>query len=234
MKEIRAVLQLHWIDTRLSFTIFWSILTAVTIISLVISLSLTEGNMVIGGAPAIYIYLAIHSFINVRETFPFALGMGSTRRNYHIGTFIAFAVLAAVTALIQAAYHYLGGMLFKAFDVAGEKTDAFINFWKFTGESLPASATLWLDFMIAFLILTVVNLFSSIQFRFGKLVSLSLSGLLALTIITPRINEIWVDLFRYFMKPNWFTLLSLWVPVISVLAFGISWILMRKSSSRPA
>lgn len=233
MRGIKAVLTLQWIDTRFSLLIFWSILTAVMIGGLLISLTFTEGTMVIGGAFSVYIYLAIHSFINVRETFPFALAMGSTRRNYYIGTFIAYILLAALTSLMLLGFHYVGKIMFSAFGVTGQDGEVFLTFLQFAGQSLSPLATLWFDFIVSFLVLTLFQLLSSILFRFGGLVALIVGGLLMLSIVTPGVNTIWMKLFAYFITPDWFQLVSIWFPVVGLAAFLLTTLLMKRSSSRP-
>ncbi|HAM80360.1 hypothetical protein [Ornithinibacillus bavariensis] len=102
-KQIKGLLYFYITDIRHSLLIFWSILLLVLIVSLAFSyylLGIEDGAFTFGFPFAIYIYCIILGFLTVKETIPFAIKIGATRKNLFISLGIFFLGVALVKALV--------------------------------------------------------------------------------------------------------------------------------------
>lgn len=108
MKRITSVAKLHfanpwttlalpWIILGVIFvgmlTIWWLIYTAIEPSERATAL---EGTQFSGSNFFIYIYMMVVAIQAISITFPFALGYGVTRRDYYLGSALAFVILAAI------------------------------------------------------------------------------------------------------------------------------------------
>ncbi|GAA0371055.1 hypothetical protein [Bacillus horti] len=232
MQNIKGVMTLHWIDLRKSLVIFWSILILFTLVALLFTLTVGNRSIMMSGNIAAYVYLGITGFISIREIFSYALGFGSTRKNYMIGTFYTFTILAFFMTILQSIYHHFGEWLFGFFGVAPsveERKSIFLSMYSFVEGDTSFLLIFLLDFFLALLILIVGHFIGSLLFRFGSFITLSLIGLIVVSAITPGVNSIWVNMFEYLFlsNPNWIVHLNILVPLISLILLLINWGFMR-------
>ena len=85
-RQINGLLYFFITDIRYSLMIFWTILLGILGVSLTISyflLGVEDGSLYFM-FQFIYVYCGILGFITVRESIPFALKMGATRKNLFI------------------------------------------------------------------------------------------------------------------------------------------------------
>ncbi|MBX3098204.1 MAG: ABC transporter permease [Salinibacterium sp.] len=61
--------------------------------------SIREGLAYSGGSTFIFVYMMVVAIQAISVTFPFALGFGVTRRDYYLGTALAFTGLAAMFSI---------------------------------------------------------------------------------------------------------------------------------------
>ncbi|MEL0627750.1 ABC transporter permease [Salinibacterium amurskyense] len=125
IKRITSVAKLHfanpwttlglpWIILGVIFvgmlTIWWLIYSAIDPADRAGAL---EGTQFSGSSFFIYIYMMVVAIQAISITFPFALGYGVTRRDYYLGSALAFVVLAVIytagLTLISAAETMTGG-----------------------------------------------------------------------------------------------------------------------------
>jgi len=125
LKRITSVAKLHfanpwttlglpWIILGVIFvgmlTIWWLIYSAIDPADRAGAL---EGTQFSGSSFFIYIYMMVVAIQAISITFPFALGYGVTRRDYYLGSALAFVVLAVIytagLTLISAAETMTGG-----------------------------------------------------------------------------------------------------------------------------
>ncbi|WP_430788133.1 hypothetical protein VBD025_00130 [Virgibacillus flavescens] len=102
-RQIKGLLYFFVADSKRSFMIFWAILVASLVGTIVITyvlLDVGEVNMNFSLTFAMAIYCSIFGFITVKESIPFSIKMGATRKNYFISLGIFFMGLAFVKALL--------------------------------------------------------------------------------------------------------------------------------------
>lgn len=113
-RQVKGLLYFFLADMQRSFYIFWGILLGFVTLGVLIAAFLLTGDndkMVMGLSIAVYIYSAIFGFHAVKQSIPFALKMGATRKNLYIGLgifLLGLAVLQALIAnLIQSIYEFI-------------------------------------------------------------------------------------------------------------------------------
>ncbi|GGA89202.1 hypothetical protein [Ornithinibacillus halotolerans] len=101
--QIKGLLYFYVNDFRHSFLIFWSILLLVLVVSISFSIFLLgyeDGMMAFGFPFGIYFYCAFLGFLAVKESIPFAIKIGATRKNIFISIGLFFILLAIFKALV--------------------------------------------------------------------------------------------------------------------------------------
>src|SRR5699024_5911205 len=83
-RQIKGLLYFFIADVRYSLTIFWTILMGILVVSLIVAYFLTNvknGMMSFTLTAPMYVYCAILGFLTVKESVPFSIKMGATRKN---------------------------------------------------------------------------------------------------------------------------------------------------------
>ncbi|MDF2653097.1 MAG: hypothetical protein K0Q73_8902 [Paenibacillus sp.] len=99
MNRVASVMKMHGRDKWTWYIIPWVVLMSSFIINLVISFFVDE-PVVTGGIASIFIYMFVAGIITPAQTFPFALGMSVSRKDYYLGT-SAMIVLASVLSAVM-------------------------------------------------------------------------------------------------------------------------------------
>ncbi|WP_025026148.1 hypothetical protein [Caldalkalibacillus mannanilyticus] len=229
LDQFKPIFKLYWLDVRFSYMIFWIILLSTSLFFVGLSYYISNGDIFIGGGIAIYIYLMIHALINVSETLPYALGMGSTRKKYMQGTIVCSVILAAVTTILEFVY-------FKVFSIAilGLDYPENIRISFFNLEGFSPTFLLGLEFGLCLFILAFFQLISILYYRYGYTPFYFLFAIFLLLIMTPLGN-----VGKYFfgildnVENAMYPLLIL-VMIGTVLSLLFSWLVLRNSPSKPA
>lgn len=126
-RQINGLLYFFITDLRYSLMIFWTILLSILIVSLTFAyflLSVEDGGFYFGFPFALYIYIAIMGFQTVKQSIPFALKLGATRKNLFISLGLFFLGLAIAKAIIA---NIIQSLTLKFTDVTGIHTFEFIH-----------------------------------------------------------------------------------------------------------
>lgn len=106
-KQIKGLLYFFLTDARYSIAIFWSINIGIIVLSLSISYFLVsvEGEFYLSASIPMYIYCAIFGYITVKESIPFALKIGATRKSIFISIGLFFLILSGLKAVFMSIIH---------------------------------------------------------------------------------------------------------------------------------
>ncbi|RDW20861.1 hypothetical protein CWR48_04450 [Oceanobacillus arenosus] len=102
-RQVKGLLYFYITDIRFSLTIFWTILLSTLVVTITIAYFLLgDGNTEFYFAfPfAIYVYAGISGFLMVKESVPFSLKLGATRKNIFISLGLFFIGLALFNAIL--------------------------------------------------------------------------------------------------------------------------------------
>ncbi|MDI2097633.1 hypothetical protein [Ruicaihuangia caeni] len=125
------VVRLHFVNFSTIVIVPWIVLFAIALLSVAVwAVVLSASPVIATAAPLalwsgavfyLFVYMSVVAVQAMSATFPFALGIGSTRRDYAVGTALAFTLLSAgyglaLTALSVAEEAtggwWLGGRMF--------------------------------------------------------------------------------------------------------------------------
>lgn len=103
MNRIKSHLKMHYINSKLSFIIFWSIMLAISIIGILVTLLVRsrgyDGIIITNNFIAVVVFGAISGLVAYNETLPYMLNMGITRKNFVLG-FIAYNIALSIALSI--------------------------------------------------------------------------------------------------------------------------------------
>ncbi|MFN8080629.1 MAG: hypothetical protein U0Q19_13815 [Kineosporiaceae bacterium] len=102
MIDVHTTVRLHLLTWKPAVAWPWGILAASFVINLLVQLTLSPAARAqtwTGGLASIYAVVAVWATALVSQVFPFALGLGITRRDYALGTALTLLTLAVVFAL---------------------------------------------------------------------------------------------------------------------------------------
>ncbi len=107
--RIVAVTRLHFVNTWTVLTLPWLIIAVIFLANMAIwaliiqsqptaaaQAEAQENATLNGGSLFIFVYMLVVAVQAINLTFPFALGYGVTRRNFYLGTSLAFIALSAI------------------------------------------------------------------------------------------------------------------------------------------
>ena len=212
------------------------IVGVVMVVSIIIALAIQRGGSPVDSAsyvegarwnsgivwslPGFLIYYGVQA---VATTYPFGLALGTTRRNFILGTMVANVLQAAYIAVVL--------VILLGIELATDHW--FMSVYVLDVYALGAGNP-WVLFASAFLgvlfCLTIGGFFGAIWVRFGAkgpaVVGLALGVVLAvaLLILAPQLAELIAAVTREG--------LALAVLGIIVVALGCTWVAMRRASVR--
>lgn len=102
-KQLQGILYYITTDIRYSLSIFWAILGGILVLTILLGLFIGGENMTVSFNLSfpIYIFAGIAGFLTVKNTLPYLVKMGATRKNLFIGIVVYFLGLSVVNAAIS-------------------------------------------------------------------------------------------------------------------------------------
>ena len=208
-QELQGVLYYYLTNVRHAFLIFWLVIVAIFILSIVLDALVGGENMTIhfNLSFPIYIFAAALGFIVVKSTLPYLIKMGATRKIIYIGTVIFFIVFSSINALLANALNWLlrkltkseigGGFIY----TNGEQTTTFNHIADFL-ERDNFLYQIIVDLSLSFFFITVFFIIGLMFYRFGLLGGFLFVGVIAFTFIYGMADgwlaEFFIDIFSDF------------------------------------
>lgn len=208
-RELQGVLYYYLTNVRHAFLIFWLVIVAIFILSIVLDALVGGENMTIhfNLSFPIYIFAAALGFIVVKSTLPYLIKMGATRKIIYIGTVIFFIVFSSINALLANALNWLlrkltkseigGGFIY----MNGEQTTTFNHIADFL-ERDNFLYQIIVDLSLSFFFITVFFIIGLMFYRFGLLGGFLFVGVIAFTFIYGMADgwlaEFFIDIFSDF------------------------------------
>ncbi|MBR3118513.1 hypothetical protein [Oceanobacillus profundus] len=223
-RQINGLLYFFITDIRYSLMIFWTILLGILGVSLTISyflLGVEDGSLYFM-FQFIYVYCGILGFITVRESIPFALKMGATRKNLFISLGLFFAAIALMKAVIANTLHTI---ILYFTDVTNLHTFGFMHVAQLMEDTWVNRVII--DMSVMFLFLTVMFLTGLIFYRYGLLGGGIVVGI-EVIILFVGIAQGWlIDFFTDLFSDLKLTLF-LQIFGIGIVIYLISFLLIRR------
>lgn len=225
MNRTLPIFNMHLRDKFTWYFMPYAIMGGSFIVNLIISIFL-ETPLFTGGLASIFIYYLVVGILTVPQTFQFSLGLGTTRKDYFIGTLLACLVFSAINALILVAV-----------GVIENATGAWGTDLHFFQAAYVSNGTYFEDYLIYFIVLLLMFmtgfLISSFFRRFGSK-SMLLSFLISIIVFTVlgyfiQQNNWWVNIFNWFIGKTALDL-ALWTLPFTVICILLSYVLLRRST----
>ncbi|MEN2768272.1 hypothetical protein [Ornithinibacillus xuwenensis] len=223
--QIKGLLYFFATDIRHSITIFWSILLFVLVVALTFAYFLfqsTDSYMAFGFPFGIYFYCLILGFITVKQSIPFAIKMGATRKSLYVSLGIFFLFIAVAKAL-------LANTLQQLVQVIIDKTN--FDSFMFLHPAMLMEDT-WinrvlLDSAIMFLFLVLMFIMGLIFYKYGVLGGGAVAGVLAILLLIGLANGSLVEfIIEFFQNIDMFFVAQLLG--LGLLLFLISFVFIRR------
>lgn len=188
MSNIKTQLKMHYINSKKSFFIFWSIILAITVFGFVIALYLrsqgytdkfTTNNIV-----AVVIFGAVSSMVAYNETLPYILNMGSTRRSF-VFSFAAYnMLLSLVLSVIFSILSILERLVYKMLGF----TESFIGNMSVTSSLSNILSNLLLCFAVTLAAAAIFALIAGIYYLKGMMFLFGMGAVMMLLMFIPGVR----------------------------------------------
>jgi hypothetical protein len=223
--QIKGLLYFYFNDIKHSILIFWSILLFVLVVSIAFAyylLGVEDGMMAFGFPFAIYFYCLILGFITVKESIPFAIKIGATRKNIFISLGLFFLILVVIKAIVASTIQELVLILTK---------NTGLTSFMFLHPAMALEDT-WLnrvliDICIMFFLLSVMFIIGLLFYKYGMAGGGAVAGILVIALLF-GIAKGWVyefiaDLIKQLDIVFFFQMLG-----VGLLLFIVSFVFMRR------
>lgn len=214
MNRIGAQLKMHYLNSKKSYAIFWSIMLFITIAGIIIAFYLKsrgfEGQITTNNITATVVFCAISSAVAYYETFPYSLNMGCTRKDFTYGFMVYNMALSFTLAFIYNLLMIGEYLVCKGFGynvnlygyTAGEiellqEYGYVVNIINF--QLIFSNILLLMTFLMA--IAALFTLFTSINYLKGTMYLFGIGGLIIVLMFLPKIREV-------FFHTTWFIFMT--------------------------
>lgn len=230
MNRALTVARLQFVAWRVVLGWPWGILALSFLINLALFSAMRENDdfePVTGGLLSIYIVMFIASISAITQDFPFAIGLGLSRRSFYLGNVLQFAAQAVVYAAVL----YLLAVVEEATDGWG----ANLRFFGLPFLLVENPVLRFLGFAIPFLLLGFIGIAIALVFkrwRVNGLLTLStvaLGGIGGLAVLATW-RGWWSAIGGWFVdQPNWALLVG-WPALVTVLLAAVSYLVIRRAT----
>ncbi|GIJ37412.1 ABC transporter permease [Micromonospora andamanensis] len=208
----------------------WGILALSFLINLALFSAMNEADdfePTTGGLMSIYIVMFIASISAITQEFPFALGLGVSRRSFYLGNVLHFAG----QAISYAAVLYLLAVIEEATDGWGVN----LTFFGLPFLLVEHPVLRFLGFAIPFLLLGFIGIAIGLVFkRWGingllMLSTVALAGIGGLVVLATW-QGWWSAIGGWFAdQPGWAMLVG-WPALLTLLLAGLSYLTIRRAT----
>ncbi|VEF46520.1 Uncharacterised protein [Bacillus freudenreichii] len=225
--NIQSVINIHRKDRWSWIFIPALILSLSYFVNLLVSLLINnDEKFYTGGVTSIFVYVLVLGIMVVAQSFPFAVGMSVTRKDYYYGTAFMGLAVNFIIAALMCIFAYLENMS----NGWGERFHFFhfpyLNDGTFFEQLIMYMIQLTFLFFLGFLI-------GSFARRFGGkgMLLLSLGAFLIVSIVVFLFHQfhVWSDIFQWFSAQTAVGL-SYWLLPFVLFNMAVSYILLRKAS----
>ncbi|MUK88338.1 hypothetical protein GMD78_08045 [Ornithinibacillus sp. L9] len=223
-KQIRGLLYYYLTDIQHSIKIFWSILLSVLVVCIVFAyflLSVEDGFMRFGFPFAIYVYFMILGFLTVKESIPFALKLGATRKNIFISIGIFFLILVFAYAIVANTLQEITLAFTKAI---GIDSFAFLHLAQLIEDTWLNRVII--DTSLMFLFSSVMFIIGLLFYRYGLAGGGSVVAVLAIAMLL-AIAKGWIFDFISHLVNNLDLTLFYQILLIGIVIYCISFLLIQ-------
>ena len=237
-RQLKASLYYLSTDAKYNLTYFWSILISVLLLTIIVDVIFSgDGVISFNFSFAIYIFVAIMGYVTIKNTIPYIIKMGSTRKNIFLAMGIYFIGIATLNALLANTIQFIVTLFYKLF---GNRT--VLNKAMFTVSDGTESINFnhiaffiqdtWLtrviiDIAISLFLISVMYFIGLIFYRFGVVGGLLFLGGLMLTFIF-GMSEGWLLNLIIIIFKDFSILFFYQLVLIALVVYLLSYLILRR------
>ncbi len=234
IQDIKGVFHFLMVNIRHPFIIFWMIVIAFYIISLTLTFILGAEGVLFQASFPIYIFCAVVGLWLVKNTVPYLIKLGVTRKLIFLSYGLFFILLAIVQSVLAnflmrfttlTGKTAIGGHVF----FESGSTDASFAFYHLS-QFLPKDIFLTqviVDVIVCFAGLSLTFLIGLIFYRYGLVGGFSFLATLFLLFIGSIAKGYFVDLVKYIVN-NYTLTIYFALFGCSVVIYAISYFFLRR------
>lgn len=224
---MKGLLYFNFTDVGYSMTIFWTILMSMLVVSLIVTYFMRniEGSMTFTLTAPMYVYCAILGFLPVKESIPFSLKRGATRKNIIMSLGIFFLGISIIKSTVGSTLQVIIDLLVKKI---GVDNFTFLHVSYLTNDTWINR--ILIDITIMWFLFSFMFVLSLIFYRYGILIGGAFIGLLLILILT-GFAQGWLTEFLVAQFQTLDQTFYIQLFVISMIIYGISFFYYGRSQS---
>lgn len=231
MNRLLTLLRIQFLNWRLSLAMPVGLLALILGINLAIFASIGDAappeGRTTGAIMSIYIIIGVGYLQSMTQLFPFALGLGVTRRAFYSAT----ALLAVVEALAYGALLLVLSLVERASGGWGLGLKFFAIDFLVVDDPLLQ----WLVYAVPFVAAAALGIFNGVVFkRWGQpgvyAVTIAFSVVLAAAVVLVSWQGWWPQLGGWFAGQGTTALLGVYPLVLALLLGGAGWLVIRRAT----
>ncbi|TFJ91487.1 hypothetical protein [Lentibacillus salicampi] len=223
-RQVKGLLYFFVTDMRRQFIIFWSILIASMLASIIIAymlLNLESNGLYFGKSGAMYIFCSIFGFVAVKEGIPFAIKMGATRKNLFVSVVLLFLGISILQAVFANTLHTV---VIWMFDQLSITTFNFVHPAQLLTDTWLSRVVI--DTTVMFFLLSVMYVFGLIFYRTGLIGGGSVAGA-ALILAMAGVAQGWLADFFIELAQSFDMVFFYQIFAAGIIVYGFSWLFIR-------
>ncbi|SHI79847.1 hypothetical protein [Lutispora thermophila] len=187
MNRIKSHLKMHYLNSKKSFVIFWSIMFAISALGILISIYFKsrgyESVIITNSIVAVVIFGAVSGMVCYNETLPYMLNMGITRKDFIFGFAIYNILLSLIMSVIYTLLSIWEWLMYK---LLGFNYEHFGQF--FSGVKGIFEMT-WICFLVTLCATVLFTLIASIYYKKGMMFLFGIGALIMLLMFIPGVTQ---------------------------------------------
>lgn len=224
--NMAAMLRLHWLDTRFSFTVFWLALLGCELVFFVLAW-LFSGGVMFTGWFAVYIFAFVSGVTTINSTFPVALGWSVPRKDFYLATVVHYVTVALALAAVYMVLYFVEQTVLSTF--VGDRLHVFTapfitepTFWLLA----------WMHFIFALTMMSIGHFFGSLHYRYGQLGVVTFIVIMVLLVSLMNLFGTWGWLIWLAELIDSFEKFTLWLVPFNIAVWAVAWLFLRKAPAR--
>lgn len=236
-KELQGSLYYLLSNLRLSIFIFWGILMAVVILSMVSAILIKDSHVSFNLAFPLYAFAGVYGFWIVKNAIPYLIQMGATRKVIFIAIGIFGVILSVFNAAISNIVTNLIDLIFKSgeldagFSLSMNQEEKFITH---VGQLLSNDGfftRIFIDSSISFFAFACLFIGGLIFYKYGMIGGMG-SFIVAFLAFIYAGNVGWLETFVMFIIEDFSFVFFYQLFAVGILVYVLSYLLLNRLTLR--
>lgn len=217
----KSILEVRNIKTQ---SIFWGFLLLFLTLSLVLTVTVNDFTTQFTNSVAIYIFMAISSYVLIGKNFNYCIHFGLTRGEFMTASILSRVQNVIVMALINIIILVSVNQILTSFSI--EHFNIFSWSSVFTNHSLVVT-NMWVDFCVGILVSSAAMLSGALYYKWGLVGPISVIVVLILATSLPFIRSNLFDFFERVYSDQALASFG-WLLIVSIVLWACTYLLLNR------